>query len=399
MLSPSVVKTVSELQILFIEHLNELIETESTSFYNAELILLIEEVIELCGNLLQYKISTKHFCDHMYIVNLGLQSNKLAKEMENTKENRAYIDHHVLVTNSLSKKNADSQISDQPPKKPKIQESNVQKNLQQSKLPKPILARCKECDVWYARNKASAHSRSNVHKTALLQKNDNDDDDDDRKSIIFDGNMNQQIAMELIKARKAVRRKYQALKSDVASMQVRQERGLKPIIEPLQELIKTIKSELPTKQEPKSLFSTPQKDKYDYSFLKESPKRRQTNIYQKYLPSTMPSFLQGDDVFEITDSEDVISTPEQTTEDITQNNLELTQTPAYNDYLETFHPLVRSFVDTSIKRDRDLDHTHGLKHDATTEKWKIGDTFDNFEQDNFKVQNITYKGEIMILMN
>lgn len=205
--------------------------------------------------------------------------------------------------------------------------------------------------------------------------------------------MNRQIAKELIKARKAVKRKYQALKSDVASMQIRQEKGLKPIIEPLQELIKTIKSELPTKQEPKSssLFSTPQKEKYDeYSFLNEVPKRRQTNIYQKYLPSKIPSFLESEDVFETIAHEDVFSEP--TTEDITQNILEMTQTPAYNEYLESFHPLVRSFVDASIKSDRDLDHTHGLKHDASTEKWKIGDTLVDFEQENFKVQNITYKG-------
>lgn len=83
MLTPAIVVTVSELQIVFIDHLNELIQTESSSILDAELILLIEEVIELCEKVLQNKISTKHFCDHMYIANLGLRSNKLARAIEN----------------------------------------------------------------------------------------------------------------------------------------------------------------------------------------------------------------------------------------------------------------------------------------------------------------------------
>ena len=69
--------------------------------------------------------------------------------------------------------------------------------------------------------------------------------------------MNEKIAKELIEARKAVKRKYKALKSDVTALQIQQEKEFKPITEPLQELIKTIKSEQIIKAEPHSLFSPP----------------------------------------------------------------------------------------------------------------------------------------------
>ena len=218
--------------------------------------------------------------------------------------------------------------------------------------------------------------------------------------------MNEKIAKELIEARKAVKRKYKALKSDVTALQIQQEKEFKPITEPLQELIKTIKSEQIIKAEPHSLFSPPKNLNYSSSSLKNKPERRQTNIYRKYLPSQIPSFLQDEETFI---DEDVFlntndvprqheSTPriiEKTISEpaeITQNIQDLTKTPAYNEYLESFHPLVRSFVDDSVKSRRDLDHTHGLSHDVHTEKWKIGDSLADFEQKNFTVQNRTYQG-------
>ena len=43
--------------------------------------------------------------------------------------------------------------------------------------------------------------------------------------------MNEKIAKELIEARKAVKRKYKALKSDVTALQIQQEKEFKPITE------------------------------------------------------------------------------------------------------------------------------------------------------------------------
>ncbi|XP_050293430.1 uncharacterized protein LOC126735159 [Anthonomus grandis grandis] len=227
--------------------------------------------------------------------------------------------------------------------------------------------------------------------------------------------MNEKLVKELIQARQAVKRKLKSLKTDVAKSQFRQEKEFKPITEPLKELIKAVKAEEKIKTEPLTppAFSTPQKFKTDLS----PQKRRQTNIYNKYLPSELPSFLTREDTFEINDENDddvffnqqsslreprLSSTrrdnldestiTEPTTKEIRQSIFELTRSPAYEQYLEAFHPLVRGFVDASLKSERDLDNTHGLFHDAENEKWKIGDSEADFVQQNFKIQDLIYEG-------
>lgn len=202
--------------------------------------------------------------------------------------------------------------------------------------------------------------------------------------------MSEKVAKELVKAREAVKRKYRALKSDIAESQIRQSRELKPITEPLQELIKTIKTEQLIKREPSTSkqYSTP------------SPKieRRETNIYNKYPMFEYPSFLRDEATFQT--DEDVFyndlshqaTLKEPTTEELRQQILETTQEPAYQDYLSLFGPLVREYVDSSFKTDRDLDNTHGLTHDVETEKWKIGNSQVDFEGDNIKIGNVMYKG-------
>lgn len=200
-------------------------------------------------------------------------------------------------------------------------------------------------------------------------------------------NMNKNIAKELVKTREAVKRKYQSLRSDIEESQIRQEKELKPITEPLQELLRTVKSEPIIKREAPS----------PESFITPTKKQRQSNIYQKYLPYELPSFLNDDEVFEFSTNK----TPEtsanesnidQSTQEIREDILNLTKTAGYNEYLDSFHPLVRSFVDSSITGSRDSDNTHGLFHNVDTEKWKIGDSNVDFVNENVKVKNITYKG-------
>lgn len=223
--------------------------------------------------------------------------------------------------------------------------------------------------------------------------------------------MNEKLAKELVKARKAVKRKYQALKSDIEESQVRQEKELKPITQPLQELIRAIKLEPTIKREPHSpqqpSFSTP-----------NQPEKTQTNVYERYLPFETPSFLRNEEIFQTDDDDDVFlnrseqpglnSTTisqsrgrqqsqndstiiEPTTEEIRRDLLELSRTPAYNEYLESFHPLIRAYIDISFTGKRNLDHTHGFVHDVETEKWKIGDSLVDFVRDNIMVKNLTYK--------
>lgn len=202
-----------------------------------------------------------------------------------------------------------------------------------------------------------------------------------------------QVAKELVKTRKAVKRKYQSLKSDITEAQHRKEQELKPITEPLRELIKTVKAEpLIMTEEP---FFTPQNVKKTYSSIK--PLKKKIDPYHAYLPTQTPSFLRDDELFETSnddvflDNTDFLDQPTGV-EQIQENILNLTKTPAYDDYLELYDPLVRAYVDSSIKGTRELDHTHGLVHDTFSEKWKLGNTLVDFDKNDFKVNNLTYKG-------
>lgn len=213
--------------------------------------------------------------------------------------------------------------------------------------------------------------------------------------------MNEKTAKELIKTRKAVRQKYKALKSDITEQQSRMEKELKPITQPLQELIRTIKTEPFIKKEQHSpqIYSTP-KQKFSFSTPKTKP--RKSNVYDKYLPSNAPSFLGEEDVFlnyeDIAQSRiDPESSPDTTIEpsiqELREQVLDLTKGPGYQDFLESYDPLVRYYVDASIKdREDKFDHKYGLSHDVETEKFRIANSLVDFQGKNFKVEGVTYEG-------
>lgn len=75
--------------------------------------------------------------------------------------------------------------------------------------------------------------------------------------------MDERTAKELIKTRKAVKQKYDALKRDISENQIRMAAEFKPITQPLHELLKTIKTEPLIKAERHSsqMVLTPQKKK------------------------------------------------------------------------------------------------------------------------------------------
>lgn len=208
--------------------------------------------------------------------------------------------------------------------------------------------------------------------------------------------MNEKVAKELVKARSSVKRKYRALKADIFESQMRQSREFKPITEPLQELLRSIKTEQMIKQEP----STP--SKFTTPLNTAKVKGRKTNIYNKYPMFQYPSFLQDEATFQTEDDDVFIDdnplqpftheSPKPTTEEIRKQIFETTQSSAYDDYLSSFDPLVRQYIDSSFKTDRNLDHTHGLTHDVETEKWKIGDSVVDFDGKNIKIKNVVYQG-------
>lgn len=214
--------------------------------------------------------------------------------------------------------------------------------------------------------------------------------------------MDEKAAKDLVKTRKAVKQKYLALKSEISQKQVRMENEFKPITEPLQELIKTIKTEPQVKLEKYSpqLVSTPNTQ---FPFSTPKINKRKSNVYEKYLPLNMPSFIgDNDDVFlsynDIAasridpSSQTITETPLQ---ELRQDVLNLTKGPAYQEYLESYHPLVRGFVDGLIKDvDANYDHRYGLTHDVNTEKYQIGNSPVEFVGKDLLVGGVQYDGTV-----
>lgn len=215
--------------------------------------------------------------------------------------------------------------------------------------------------------------------------------------------MDEKTVKELIKTRKAVRQKYNALKSSISEQNIRLEKELRPVTQPLQELIRTIKTEPVVKTEPKSpkLESTA---KFQLSPLKP----RKSNVYEKYLPHNLPSFLNDEDVFlsysDLPQSQNEPNdrfsstmieptTDEPTIQEMRDQVLDITTKPSYQEYLEFFDPLVRDFIDGQIKDTKDqFDYKYGIKHDLDTAKFKIGNTEVDFEKKDLKVGNLRYEG-------
>lgn len=182
--------------------------------------------------------------------------------------------------------------------------------------------------------------------------------------------MDAKVAKDLIKTRNIVRRKFRALKSDIAKAQTRIDREYRPVTEPLKELVRTIKNEPP--------------------FIK----REQTSPIPKRIstPTRLPAFLRDEEVFESSEpNQSIIIEP---TQEFTRADLlNMTKQPFYQTYLEVFDPLVRKYVDESIRDvDNRFDHVHGLKHDIDTEKWMIGNTPVDFDGPNLKLLNLVYRG-------
>jgi|UniRef100_V5I8K9 hypothetical protein len=199
--------------------------------------------------------------------------------------------------------------------------------------------------------------------------------------------MNKELARQLVKTRKSVREKYQSLKSDIAQSQSQLEKGYKPITEPLQKLLSTIKTDLQLKQEPTNVKT---------ESPTSTPKRESLNIYSKYLPMNIPSFLE--DTYQ---NEPESVADEQNSDDLIKQEVErsrlflqdLSNTRAYNDYLEAYDPLPRQYIDLSVRGDEtDNDRQYGVKHDLETEKFKIGNLNLEIIGKDLLIGNVKYIG-------
>lgn len=219
--------------------------------------------------------------------------------------------------------------------------------------------------------------------------------------------MDEKLAKELVKTRQAVRKKYRALKTESAQSQLQLEKGYKPITEPLQKFLENFKTEAPIKKETDVYMQSQNKS---FRSASSTPKKTilnpEVNPYQEYLPTHGVTFLEDKFLNDSTlnsehgngsSGSSTINSDaiEDTVEHSRRILLDESRLPGYTDYLESFDPLPRYYVDESIRDTQDeFDHKHGIVHDSSTDKFAIGDSELKIIGKDVQVQNITYPGTV-----
>lgn len=225
--------------------------------------------------------------------------------------------------------------------------------------------------------------------------------------------MDERLMSELISSRKAVRQKYESLKSDIAQAQLKLQQTYKPLTEPLQTLISSIrptneKFEL-KKEEPQSninfvtpKYSTPkqnQDEQLDFTYQPQYIDESTIGPTSKLMPT--PSFLKNinEDVYEANNptnsSLDMSPNVSILVENTRQAIQDMTQSEGYQQYLADFEELPRKFVDEQIKT-LEVDDMYGLTHDMEGEKFQIGQTGREIKivGSDIVLDNIVYKGTL-----
>ena len=218
--------------------------------------------------------------------------------------------------------------------------------------------------------------------------------------------MNSRLAKQLVKARSSVRKKLQLLKSDAQQSQLSLLKTHKPLTESLKTIVTQVKNEPIIKKEPNESYE-------QLSFIQSTPKSTPKRLQPK-----RPFLLAQEQTFETSTEKPGMSTekhetstkkPEtlleetgNATPDVRDEETEQTsfarliESPAFNAYLEKFTaPLPRNVIKEMIADVKGkFDHLRGIRHDAKSEKFFIGDSPITFKGSDFQIKGINYKGTV-----
>lgn len=223
--------------------------------------------------------------------------------------------------------------------------------------------------------------------------------------------MDQRMKRQLIKVRKAVKRKLQALKEGVAG----QERMLSKTYEPITKSIRNLKTEISDeikaevkrekelpwiKEEEVAVTSTPAKS--PPKKIRRSDASTATDVNNP----AFPSFLQLQDIGEV----DTTSAKESTMQTLEeeafdrakQDYLDYINGPLFAEFLEEFDPLPRVYVEGLIKdfqneynSDEENLRRDKVRYEWTTNKFFIGDSEITFTGPNLCLGGVLcYKGTV-----
>lgn len=212
--------------------------------------------------------------------------------------------------------------------------------------------------------------------------------------------MDKNLAKELLKTRKSVKRKYESLKSDIAESQLALREQFKPISQPLQELLSTIKSEGVAGVNPK----------VELSPIKKFSSHRITSTPTR-IPSTpaasSPNFLQSETIGELEPvaSETVVGSDESLDaeeyeaayQEAAQEVKQMMDATVLGQYLDQFKGLAKTYVENLIRDAKgEFDVQYGVRFDLESDRFHIGNKEIHFEGQDIYIMDgnnrVTYKG-------
>lgn len=209
--------------------------------------------------------------------------------------------------------------------------------------------------------------------------------------------MDKRVATELIKTRKAVKRKYQSLQSDIAESRFALEQQFKPLSQPIKELLSTIKSEnvaiIKRETEPTG----------ESEFELKTPsrrKKRRPSLIPKRLNVSLPesSFVgvedADDDVEEVYEG----TAQDEAIKEATKTIQEMMRPEILDAYLDAFTAdITKDYVQEMIQDTEDkFDHHYGIQFNIETDKFTIGNKDITFDKEDMIImegnQPVRYKG-------
>lgn len=237
--------------------------------------------------------------------------------------------------------------------------------------------------------------------------------------------MDQRVAQELIRTRERIREKYLSLKSDITRAEMEIQHKFKPLTQPLQELLTTVKKEpvlLKAESSGNVSFQTPMMTPRSLIPQKRSliPKRsntprqftaatsRNTSFEPELLNTTMSPItsIATPSTPRATPSEPQFLETETLAEDIPIPSMEALISelsaagshPAFEEYLQSYEGLARTYVEGMFKDiNEEYDHTYGVRFNPVTDKFKIGDSELDFAKEDIVIttplgHQLTYPG-------
>lgn len=207
--------------------------------------------------------------------------------------------------------------------------------------------------------------------------------------------MDKRLAQELIKTRKAVKKKFESLKVDSIESDLKINKKFKPIAQPLKELLSSFKAENrqiklerpEIKQSPNTSFALFDTPKISRKSIDNSKTARALFTTPSTAKTSSQEERNDDEQVDFQETEVVAeSDPVPTLEDLRSELSLLGESPAFEEYLNQYEGLAKYYVESMFRdTEKSFDHTYGVRFTPELETFEIGNSKLDFIGQNIRI--------------